>query len=131
MTKQLWTVVVFAIAAGGVRAEEKPAFKNDNEKFSYAQGMEFGVWLNRQEMGADFDALLRGLKDTVSSNQTLLSEQEMREALRDGRTKLQTKRPRHSSPKIRPSPASSRRKAGCNTKFSPRAPALQPAPMPW
>ena len=92
MTKQLWTVVVFAIAAGGVRAEEKPAFKNDNEKFSYAQGMEFGVWLNRQEMGADFDALLRGLKDTVSSNQTLLSEQEMREALRDGRTKLQTKR---------------------------------------
>ena len=37
MTKQLWTVVVFAIAAGGVRAEEKPAFKNDNEKFSYAQ----------------------------------------------------------------------------------------------
>ena len=92
MKNQLWTVVVFAVAACGVPAEEKPALTNDREKLSYAQGMEFGLWLSRQDMDADLDRLLRGLTDAVSSNKTLLSEQEMRDALREGRTKLQAKR---------------------------------------
>lgn len=78
------TVIVFLlglVAATAVRGEEAKTFKTEKEKISYAIGMSYGTGFKRMDVDADYDWLLRGIKDARAGDTTLLSEQEMREVL--------------------------------------------------
>lgn len=78
------TVIVFLlglVAATAVRGEEAKTFKTEKEKVSYAIGMSYGTGFKRMDVDADYDWLLRGIKDARAGDTTLLNEQEMREVL--------------------------------------------------
>ena len=63
------------------KAKEIPELPTQREKFSYALGMNIGSNLHRQSVPVDPDILLRGLKDTLAGNPTLLTEDEERTVL--------------------------------------------------
>lgn len=58
-------------------AEEGPALKTPKEKLSYAIGADTGKVLRQQEIEVDIDVLFRGLKDGLSGEKLLLTEQEL------------------------------------------------------
>ena len=61
------------------------------QKASYAIGMNLGGGLHRQNIDVDTDALVQGLKDTLSGNKTLLTEEEARAALMQLQSEMQAK----------------------------------------
>ncbi|MBS1115053.1 MAG: FKBP-type peptidyl-prolyl cis-trans isomerase [Nitrospirae bacterium] len=80
--KFLWSmllgVVLLASQAG---AEEKKAFQTPREKQSYSIGADIGNKLKSQSIDVDPDALAQGLKDAISGNKLLMTEQEIKESL--------------------------------------------------
>ncbi|MBS1126794.1 MAG: FKBP-type peptidyl-prolyl cis-trans isomerase [Nitrospirae bacterium] len=80
--KFLWSmllgVVLLASQAG---AEEKKAFQTPKEKQSYSIGADIGNKLKSQSIDVDPDALAQGLKDAISGNKLLMTEQEIKESL--------------------------------------------------
>jgi FKBP-type peptidyl-prolyl cis-trans isomerase FklB len=83
MNVRTTTYVILACLAAGftTRADEQNVLKDDREKASYAIGLNLGNNLKRQEIDADYDALIRGLKDARAGGPTLLNETEARAAL--------------------------------------------------
>ncbi|MCU0783276.1 MAG: FKBP-type peptidyl-prolyl cis-trans isomerase [Verrucomicrobia bacterium] len=77
------TIVILLglIAATVAPAEDTKPFKNEKEKVSYAIGMTYGNSFKRMDVDADYDWLLRGIKDGQAGGTALLSESEMREVL--------------------------------------------------
>jgi FKBP-type peptidyl-prolyl cis-trans isomerase FklB len=69
-------------------AEDASSFKDDKDKLSYALGMNYGIMFQRQEVEIDPEALLKGLRDVISSNKTLLTEEQMRQALTDAQRRI-------------------------------------------
>ena len=66
-------------------------FKNEKEQLGYALGMNYGTMFLRQDVELDPDALLRGLKDVMSSNKTLLTEEQVRQTLNDAQGRIREK----------------------------------------
>lgn len=75
------TILLGLIAATVAPAEDAKPFKDEKEKVSYAIGMTYGNTFKRMDVDADYDWLLRGIKDGRAGGATLLSEPEMREVL--------------------------------------------------
>ena len=71
--------------ASQAAATQTPAgtnvFSGELSRSSYAIGMMFGMRWKQQGIDVDYDWLLRGLKDTQSGGPTVLTEQEMTDAL--------------------------------------------------
>jgi FKBP-type peptidyl-prolyl cis-trans isomerase FklB len=67
------------------RAEDKPAFKDDREKASYAVGMYFGNLITNQikrsGLELDMDVVMATVKDQVAGHEMRLTEQQGREAI--------------------------------------------------
>lgn len=63
----------------------------DKQKSSYAIGMNLGTGLHRQEIDIDSAALFQGIKDTLSSGKTLMTEEEATAVLAKLRTEMQAK----------------------------------------
>ena len=61
------------------------------EKASYAIGMNLGGGLHRQNIDVDSAALVQGLKDALSGNKTLLTEEEARASLMQLQSEMQSK----------------------------------------
>ncbi|HET8887372.1 MAG TPA: FKBP-type peptidyl-prolyl cis-trans isomerase [Candidatus Angelobacter sp.] len=61
------------------------------EKASYAIGMNLGGGLHRQNIDVDTASLVQGLKDALSGNKTLLTEEEARAALMQLQSEMQAK----------------------------------------
>ncbi len=62
-------------------AEEKKALTDPKDKVSYAIGMDIGNNLKRQSIEVDPDLLAKGLRDAMAGDNTLLTNDEAREAL--------------------------------------------------
>jgi FKBP-type peptidyl-prolyl cis-trans isomerase len=62
-------------------ATPNPNFKSDKERQSYAVGMNIGESLHRQPVDLDTNALMQGLKDSMSGGKMLLTEDEAKTAL--------------------------------------------------
>ena len=78
--RSVWmAVLAILVLAGGVVAEEPVSLKSQKDKVSYIIGLDIGNNLKRQGADIDLDTLLRGMKDALSGNKPLLSEDEMRE----------------------------------------------------
>jgi FKBP-type peptidyl-prolyl cis-trans isomerase len=93
-----------AVAQTAAKAPAAPApmsapvnkdLPTQKEKASYAIGMSVGHNLKAQEVDVDPDLILKGLKDTLSGNKALLTDQEAQAALttlqQESRAKLEAK----------------------------------------
>ena len=77
-----WTVVLaIALPTIAATAQDAPAFKTPQEKFSYALGMEIGNGFRKQALDVDPATVGKGLADAFSGGKTQLTEDEMRTVL--------------------------------------------------
>jgi FKBP-type peptidyl-prolyl cis-trans isomerase len=68
-----------------------PALEDDKDKSSYAVGMNLGGALRRQSTELDVDLIVRGFRDALAGEKTLLSPVEMRAILSRLQSELKTK----------------------------------------
>jgi FKBP-type peptidyl-prolyl cis-trans isomerase len=88
------TVLVVLCLVTGANAAEAPAYKTDNDKQSYAIGVDLARNLKRQGITADTSALLEGLRDELSGTKLLMSEEELRMTLNAFQVNLKKSRAR-------------------------------------
>lgn len=72
-------------------AAEVTSLENDNDKISYAVGMNIGNMLRAQEFNLDLDKVVAGLSATFQGQQGLMSESEMGLVLNNLNRQLQEK----------------------------------------
>lgn len=65
------------------RAEDKPQFKDEKEKASYAMGVSFGSWIKRNKFDFDLDVVTAAMKDAAAGKQTKLDDQQVNQVLRE------------------------------------------------
>jgi FKBP-type peptidyl-prolyl cis-trans isomerase FklB len=91
---QLALVLTLAVLATPVNGDDKPAFRDQKEKTSYALGANIGSSFKRQDVEVNMDMFMKGLKDALAGN-SALTEQEVRDTLaalqKDIRTKQEEK----------------------------------------
>ncbi len=63
-------------------ADDKPAFKDDKEKASYAVGMSFGNMLKRSNMDIDLDVAVAAMKELLAGKEMRLNDMQVNEAIR-------------------------------------------------
>lgn len=83
-------VTAFLIVAAD--AQNAPDLKTEKEKVSYALGMQMGADLHKQELDLDLAALMKGLQQSFSGGNTLLTEDEMRSVLANAKQEYNTKK---------------------------------------
>ena len=87
-----WMLAIgMTLLAGAAVAQEAPALKNQKEKLSYALGLDLGNQFRKQSVELDADFLFRGLKDALSGNKALLTEEECRAVIVELQNLLRTK----------------------------------------
>jgi len=82
-------VVFFAVAPAF--AADKVELKNDQDRISYAVGMNIGYTLKGQEFNLELDKVLAGLSATFSGKDTQMSQSEMGMILNSLQQQLQEK----------------------------------------
>jgi FKBP-type peptidyl-prolyl cis-trans isomerase FklB len=85
-------LVVLALLAPRAGARQKEALKTQKDKISYSIGLDIGRSLKRQAIDVDQNLLVRGLKDALSNQKQLLSDDEARECLTAFQRELVAKR---------------------------------------
>ncbi|HLH54463.1 MAG TPA: FKBP-type peptidyl-prolyl cis-trans isomerase [Verrucomicrobiae bacterium] len=89
----LLTALLFAALAAGAQqrstaaeatpaAQEKPAFKDDREKASYAVGIFVGNQIKRSNMDVDLNILLGAVQDVLGGKDLRLTDMQASEAIR-------------------------------------------------
>ena len=63
-------------------ADDKPAFKDDKEKASYAVGMYCGNMIKRSSMDVDMDVVVAAMKEALAGKELRLTDQQASETLR-------------------------------------------------
>jgi len=87
-----WMVTLgIGLLTGIAAAQDAPALKDQKEKLSYALGMDLGNQFKKQAVEVDADIFVKGLKDSLSGNKTLLTEQEGRAAITALQNEIRTK----------------------------------------
>ena len=81
--KVLLTAVlsIAMLANQACAGEKKMELKSEKEKVSYSIGLEIGSSFKKQAMDIDTDALAAGIKDAISANKPLLTENEIKEVM--------------------------------------------------
>ncbi|UCH54316.1 MAG: FKBP-type peptidyl-prolyl cis-trans isomerase [Pseudomonadota bacterium] len=69
------------MAASPAIARDKVELKSDDQKFSYAVGVQIGNNLQRQGVGYDAKAISQGIEDALAGGKTKMTEAEMRVAI--------------------------------------------------
>jgi FKBP-type peptidyl-prolyl cis-trans isomerase FklB len=94
MKIQIVLLLVAVLAAPLARAEDKDALKDEKSKVSYAIGMSLGTQWKRNALDPEqvsLDDLRRGIQDAMAGRNTLLTEQEAQETLREFSQQQQAK----------------------------------------
>ena len=81
-----------ALLAAQVRAEETQVLKTEKDRLSYSLGADMGRNLQRQGVDVDVELVIRGLKDGLSREKLLISENDVRKTLQMFQTELRRKR---------------------------------------
>jgi FKBP-type peptidyl-prolyl cis-trans isomerase FklB len=90
--KTILLAVIFSSGlAAPLFADGTNVLSDDRSKTSYAIGMMLGHSWQQQGVDVDLDLVLRGLKDEQSGNPTLLTQQEMQNALKEFQQNLAAK----------------------------------------
>jgi len=77
--------------APAAQPQSLPGFKTQEEKNSYALGLNIGRGLKQQPVDIDTPSLLRGLKDALAGGKALLTDQEVDAALAEMQAQLRAK----------------------------------------
>jgi FKBP-type peptidyl-prolyl cis-trans isomerase FklB len=85
------TILIFALAAGVAAAQDSPALKTQNERISYALGMDLGNQLRKVGVQVDSAVFAEALKDALSGGKLLLSEAEAGAAISELQAGLKQK----------------------------------------
>ena len=80
-----------AANASQAPAASASPLKTEDEKFSYALGMNLGTNLQKQSVNVDPNLLIRGMKDAMAGGKMLLTEDEARAALMEMQKEVQQK----------------------------------------
>jgi FKBP-type peptidyl-prolyl cis-trans isomerase len=91
MKAKFLAILAVTATCSVAQAEVMSQFKNEKEQLGYALGMNYGTMFVRQDVELDPEALLRGLKDVMSSNKTLLTEEQVRQTLNDAQGRIREK----------------------------------------
>ena len=81
MTMRWLMAFGLGLLAGVAAAQEIPALKSQKDKLSYAIGVQAVRNWKRQEIEVDPDLVVKGLKDALSGQDLLMSEDELRATL--------------------------------------------------
>jgi FKBP-type peptidyl-prolyl cis-trans isomerase FklB len=96
MKRFLFVFTSLAMTLSALRGEDKPAFKDQTEKASYSLGVMLARQWKQQGMEPSQEALFRGIKDSLTGTQPVLTDAEMRETwnayMKDIRAKQEEKR---------------------------------------
>lgn len=90
--KRTWIVVVgLSLLAARASAEEAPVLKTQQDKVSYSIGVEAGR--NYKRMGVEVDAnlLVKGLRDALSAEKLLMTDEEIRATMTAYQAELRQK----------------------------------------
>ena len=75
-------VVVAPSLRAAAAADEKPAFKDEKEKASYAVGVFVGNQIKRSNMEVDLNVLLSAVNDVLGGKELRLNDMQASEAIR-------------------------------------------------
>jgi FKBP-type peptidyl-prolyl cis-trans isomerase FklB len=91
--KSVFVIGVLGILlfAGTAYPEERSELNSHKERLSYSFGYFFGMNLKRDAIDIDLDILMKGIRDSLSGNKTLITEQEMKETLTAFQKEMQSK----------------------------------------
>jgi len=79
--KSVWIITLsIGILAGQVYAQDA-VLKTQKDKVSYSIGMDIGTTLKKQELDVDPAILARGIRDSMSGQKPLMTDQEMRDTI--------------------------------------------------
>lgn len=91
MKALLIALVGIALVACQTSADDKTVLKNEKDKISYSIGLNIGNNFKNQSIDVDVDVLVKGVKDAISGNKTLMSEKEVQETLTAFQNDMRTK----------------------------------------
>jgi len=91
MKTRLVIIVCMALAASPAIAAETQELKTQKDKVSYAIGLDMGNGLKKNDVDVDPDIVAKAIKDILSGNKPLMTEQEAKTALLDLQKDLQAK----------------------------------------
>lgn len=74
-------LLCFILASSQTAFAEKGELKTRKEKESYSLGWDIGSTLKRQEIDVSLEELYRGMKDALTGNRPIMSEQDMRDSI--------------------------------------------------
>jgi len=77
--------------AGTVYAAENIVLKNDKDKVSYSIGLDIGKNFKSQSIDIDPDILAKGIKDMLSGNKPLMTDEEVQATMTDFRKEMTAK----------------------------------------
>jgi FKBP-type peptidyl-prolyl cis-trans isomerase FklB len=77
----LTVVLIVGLIEGFVFAEEKIVLEEEKDKLSYSMGLKIGKNFKKESIDVDPDIFTKGLKDGLSGNQSLMTEQQVKEAI--------------------------------------------------
>ncbi len=80
-----------ALLAIGASAAEAPVPKTEQEKASYAIGVELGKGVRLQRVDVDADLVVKGLKDALSGGPFLLDDDQLRKGLATYKSEVRLK----------------------------------------
>ena len=81
MIRRCMMIFGVLLFVGGAAAQDAPALKTPKEKQSYALGMDLGNQLRKLSIEVDPALFGQGLKDALSGNKPLLTEEQVRAAV--------------------------------------------------
>ncbi len=87
-----WMMMVgMGLLTVGAAGQDTPALKNQKEKLSYALGADLGSQIKKQAIDLDSVIFGQGLKDALSGNKTLLTEEEIKTTIAELQNELRKK----------------------------------------
>ncbi len=84
-------VLAIVLLASQVHAGEDLVLKDQKDKVSYSIGVNIGNNLKRQSVDINSDALIQGIKDSLSGGKALMTEQEIDETMKTFQKEMMTK----------------------------------------
>ncbi len=83
--------ICLLLSAGFGFAEDKNVLKERSERISYSMGVDIGKRLKEQSIEFDPDIFAKGLKDAYTGRKTLLTDQEIKDTLKELQKEIITK----------------------------------------
>ncbi len=91
MKHQFFTIFLLLVLVVPVFGQDKLELKDNKDKVSYSIGVNIGTNIKSQSIDVNIDALLQGMKDALSGNETLMSADEINETLSDFQKEMMVK----------------------------------------